>query len=100
MKIIQIKNDLLSIGDVTTDRELTLIALGGISRPWDVFVTTILNNDKMISFNELLARCTQDETRMMEKDKSYNGNEPTAFSAHSKRENNVGPRRQGQGFKQ
>lgn len=36
----------------------------------------------------------------MERDKPSNGNEPTAFSAHAKNKNNVGPKRQGQGFKQ
>ena len=40
MRITQIKNDLLSIGVVIADRELTLIALGGLSRAWDVFNTT------------------------------------------------------------
>ena len=58
MRLTQIKNDLLSIGEVIADRELTLIALRGLSRPWDVFTTTILNNDRIPSFDELLARCT------------------------------------------
>ena len=79
MRIIEIKNDLLSIGEVVVDRELTLIALGGLTRAWDVFNTTILNNDMIPGFDELLARCTQEETRMMERDKPSNGNEPTAF---------------------
>jgi len=35
----------------------------------------------------------------MERDKSNDGNEPTAFSAHAKRKNDVGPRRQSQGSK-
>ena len=59
MRITQIKNDLLSIGEVIVDRELTLIALGGLSRLWETFVTTILNNDRIPSFDELLTRCTQ-----------------------------------------
>ena len=63
MRITQIKNDLLSIGEVIADKELTLIALGGLSRPWDVFTITILNNDKIHGFDELLATCTQEEMR-------------------------------------
>ena len=47
MRITKIKNDLLSIGEVVGDRELTLIALGGLTREWDVFNTTILNNDRI-----------------------------------------------------
>eukprot|EP00253_Pinus_taeda_P026306 PITA_26306 len=100
MRITQIKNDLLSIGEVTDDRELTLIALGGLSRACAVFNTTIFNNDRIPSFNELFARCTQEDTRMMARDKPSNGNEPTAYSTHAKKKNNVGPRRQGQGFTQ
>lgn len=99
MRITQIKNELLLIGEVVVDRELILIALGGISRPWNISTTTILNNDRIPGFDELLARCTQEETRMMERDKSNDGNEPTAFFAHAKRTNDIGPRRQGQGFK-
>eukprot|EP00253_Pinus_taeda_P033904 PITA_33904 len=100
MRITQIKNDLLSIGEVVANRELTLIALGGFTRAWDVFNTTILNNDRIPSFDELLARCTQEEKRMMERDKPSKGNDPIAFRTHAKRKNNVGPRKQGQGFKQ
>ena len=58
MRITMKKNDLLSIGEVIADRGLTLIALGGLPREWHVFNTTILNNDKIPGFEELLTRCT------------------------------------------
>lgn len=58
----------------------------------DVFVTTILKNDMIPGFNDLLARCTQEETRIMENDKSNNANEPSAFFTHAKRKNDVVPR--------
>ena len=80
--------------------DLTVITLGGISIAWDVFNTTIINNDRIPSFDELLARRTQEETRMMERDKPSNGNESNVFSSHAKRKNNAAPRKQGQGFKQ
>eukprot|EP00253_Pinus_taeda_P009076 PITA_09076 len=99
MRITEIKNDLLPIREVVGDRKLTLIALGGLTKAWDVFNTTILNNHMISGFDELLARCTQEEIRMMERDKPSNGNDPTAFFAHDKRKNNVGPRKQGPGFK-
>lgn len=35
----------------------------------------------------------------MERDRSSNGNEPTTLSTHAKRNNIVGPRREGQGSK-
>jgi len=99
MRITEIKNDLLPIGEVIGDRELTLISLGGLTREWDVFNTTILNNHRILGFDKLLARCTQREIRMMERDKPSNRNNPTAFSTHAKSKNNVGPRRQCEGFK-
>lgn len=46
MRITEIKNDLLSIGEVIIDKELTLTALGGLPPEWYVFRTTILNNDQ------------------------------------------------------
>jgi len=37
MRITQIKSDLLSIGEIISDNYLTIISLGGLLRPWDVF---------------------------------------------------------------
>lgn len=90
MRITQVKNDFLYIGEVIADKELTRISLGGLTRPWETFVTTILNNERIAIFNDLLVRCTQEEIMMMERDKYINGCEPTYFSTHSKRRNYVG----------
>ena len=92
MGITEIKNDLLSIGEVISDRELTLISLGGLPRAWDFFNTTILKNDRILGFDELLTRHTQEETRMVERDKPSNGNDPTTFSTHAKGKNNASPK--------
>lgn len=99
MRITKIKNDLLSIGEVIGDREITLIGHGGLTREWDVFNTTILKNERILGFYELLAKCTHEEIRMMERDNHSNGNNPTTFSAHAKRKKNVCPTIRGQGFK-
>lgn len=77
--------------------ELALIALGGLPREWHVFNTTILNNDRIPGFDELLTRCTQEEIRMMERDMPSNRNDPTAFSAHAKKKNNAGSKKKCQG---
>eukprot|EP00253_Pinus_taeda_P001599 PITA_01599 len=97
MRITEIKNDLLSIGEAITNKELTLIVLGGLPPEWHVFNTTILNNDRVPGFEELLTKCSQEETRMMELDMPSNRNDPTAFSAHAKKKNNVGSKKQCQG---
>jgi len=85
MRINEIKNDLLSIGEAIVDRYLTLISLGGLPCEWHVFNTTILNNDMILGFEELLTICSQEETRMMEQDMPSNMNDPIAFSAHAKK---------------
>lgn len=90
MRITKIKNDLLSIREVISDRELTLIALRGLPHEWDVFNTTILNNDWIPGFDELLTRCTQEETRMINREMPSNRNDPTTLSAHAKKKNNAG----------
>eukprot|EP00253_Pinus_taeda_P005051 PITA_05051 len=97
MRITEIENDLLSIGEVIADRELTLIALGGLPCEWRVFNTTIINNDMILGFEESLTRCSQEETRMMELDMPSNRNDPTAFSANAKKKNNAGSKKQCQG---
>eukprot|EP00253_Pinus_taeda_P002446 PITA_02446 len=97
MRITEIKNDLISIREVIVDRELTLIALGGLPREWHVFNNTILNNDEILGFEESLTRCSQEETRMMELDMHSNRNEPNAFFAHAKKKNNAGSKKQCQG---
>jgi len=62
-----------------------------------VFNTTILNNDKIPGFEELLTRCSQEETRMLEIDMPSNKNDPTTFPAHVKKKNNARSKKQCQG---
>ena len=60
----------------------------------------ILNNNMIPDFDELMNRCTQEETRIMERDHPSNGNrgDPTAFATHAKRKNHGGPRNQNHGI--
>eukprot|EP00253_Pinus_taeda_P001532 PITA_01532 len=68
LRIIEIKNDLLSIGKTITDREMVLTTLGGLPFEWYVFRTTLLNNNVIPGFEELMARCIQEETRVEEQE--------------------------------
>ena len=81
LKLTEIKNNLLTIGKTIADREMVLIALGGLPSEWLVFITTILNNNVIPDFVEVLSRCTQEETRMME----YENEGNAAFTAQAKR---------------
>eukprot|EP00253_Pinus_taeda_P027763 PITA_27763 len=68
LRITEIKNDLLLIGEVIPDRELTITTLGGLPSEWYVFRTTLLNNNVIPGFEELMARCIQEKTRMEEQE--------------------------------
>eukprot|EP00253_Pinus_taeda_P032354 PITA_32354 len=88
LRITKIKNDLLSIGEVISNRELTITALGGLPSEWYVFKTTLLNNDRIPRFEELMARCIQEEARMVEQEMPSSKGNPIAFSSQPKRRNN------------
>ena len=88
LRITEIKNDLLSIGEAITDREIALMSLGGLPSEWYVFKTTLLNNNVIPGFEELMARCIQEETREEEKEIPMPKGPPAAFSSHAKKRNN------------
>eukprot|EP00253_Pinus_taeda_P004549 PITA_04549 len=90
LRITEIKNDLLLIGEVIPNRELIITTLGGLPPEWYIFRTTILNNGRILRFEELMSRCIQEETRMVEQEMPSNRSNPTAFSIHAKRRNNAG----------
>ena len=90
LRTTEIKNDLLVIGEIISNRELTITTLGALPPEWYIFRTTIFNNDRILGFEELMSRCIQEETRMVEQEMPFNKDNPTAFSAHAKRRNNAG----------
>jgi len=59
LRITKIKNDLLSIGEVVLNREMTITTLGGLPPKWYIFRTTLLNNNVIPGFEEFMARCIQ-----------------------------------------
>ena len=70
---------------------MVLTALGGLPSEWHVFNTTILNNNVIPDFDEVLSRCVQEETRM----KEYENEGNAAYAAHSKKKNFGGPKNKG-----
>jgi len=95
LRISEIKNDILSIGEVILDREMTLTTLGGLPFEWYILRTTLLNNNVIPGFEELMARCIQEETRMEEQEMPILKGHPSAFSSHTKRRNNFGAKFKG-----
>eukprot|EP00253_Pinus_taeda_P036666 PITA_36666 len=84
-----------SLGETITDREMALTTLGGLPSEWYVFRTTLLNNNVILGFEELMTRCIQEETRVEEQEMSMPKGPPTAFSSHAKKRNNSGTKSKG-----
>ena len=97
MRLTEIMNNLLDIGEAISYQEMVLISLGGLPRDWHVFNTIILNNNVIPNFDEILMRCTQGEIVMMEYASNGNGSDPTVFTAHAKKKNHGDPRNQNHG---
>ena len=77
------------------DWEMALMTLGGLPSEWYVFKTTLLNNNVIPGFEELMARCIQKETRVEEQEMPMPKGPPVAFSSNAKKRNNSGSKSKG-----
>jgi len=57
LRMIKIKNQLSTMGEIVPDKEMVLIALGILSPIWKTFITTISNINSIPTFDELLEKC-------------------------------------------
>jgi len=53
-----------------------------------MFKTTLLNNNVILGFKELMARCIQEETRVEEQEMPMPKGPPTTFYSGAKKINN------------
>ena len=74
---------------------MALTTLGGLPSEWYVFRTTLLNYNVIPGFEELMARCIQEETREEEQEMPMLKGPPAAFSSHAKKRNNSGTKSKG-----
>eukprot|EP00253_Pinus_taeda_P032546 PITA_32546 len=95
LRITETKNDLLSIGEVVLDKEMIITTLRGLPSEWYLFRITLLNNNVIPGFEELMARCIQEETRMKEQEMPALKGNPSAFSSHAKRRSHYGAKSKG-----
>lgn len=89
MRISHLRDQFQRIGETTPDRELVIVTLRGLPPIWETFITTISNNNSFSSFDELVGKLTQVESRMISRGRIQGPNEgePTAFVAQGKKNN-------------
>jgi hypothetical protein len=86
MRISQIKEQVVAIGDSVDDAELLTTTLNAFPSSWDPFVQGICARSKLPKFDKLWIVCTQEESRSISKSQKTNDEENQALVAHVKKQ--------------
>ena len=64
-----------------------MVTLQGLPPIWETFITTISNNNILTTFDELVGRCTQEETMMIARGmiQKHEEGDPSTFAAQDKK---------------
>ena len=65
------------------ENELILIALDGLTRPWDAFIQTICARKDKLQFDSLSEECVQEEARVANREAVLSRDEDQALAAHA-----------------
>ena len=86
MRIIELRDRLKSSRDNLVEKDLVMTTLNGLPPFWESYIQTISGRTKLPKFDKLWAECTQEETRITERQRLH-GTQPKetqAFVAHAK----------------
>ena len=67
MRVSQLRDQLLAIGESVDDGELVSIALNDLPTSWEPFIQGVCAQAKLPSFDRLWTNCVQEEGRIMNK---------------------------------
>jgi hypothetical protein len=62
-RLTQVRDELVTVGDIIPEEELVRISLNGFGKKWDVFVKCVLGREKMPTWERLWDDFTQEEIR-------------------------------------
>ena len=83
-RISHIKEKLEAIGDKLDEDELVMIALNGLTRPWDSFIQTMCARKESMKFDVVWEDYIQEETRV-ENREALLKEDDQALATHTKR---------------
>jgi hypothetical protein len=83
-RISQFKEQLEAIGDTIDEDELIMMALNGLTRPWDAFIQTMCARTKKLKFDNLWEECIQEETRVANQEPLLVRYEDQTLATHTK----------------
>jgi hypothetical protein len=83
-RISQFKEQLEAIRDTIYEGELIMMALNGLSIPWDAFIQTIFSRKEKLKFDILWEECIQEESRVANQEALLSRDEDQALATYTK----------------
>jgi hypothetical protein len=83
-RIYQFKEQLEANRDAIDEDELIMMALNGLTRPWDAFIHTICVRTEKLKFDGLWEECIQEETRVANREALLARDDDQALATHIK----------------
>ena len=65
MRISELKNQLSTIGDPISDKELVMNTFNGLPSSWEAFIQSLFGQPKLPMFDRIWVVCMQEETRLV-----------------------------------
>jgi hypothetical protein len=84
IRISQLRDQLLAIEEITSEKELVNIVLNRLPKTWDAFVASMNTRKEYPTFEELWTCCAQEESRINAKEKPQKKYDDQAFTARFK----------------
>jgi hypothetical protein len=84
VRISQLRDQLQSIEEIISDKELVNIVLNGLPKTWDAFSASMNKRKEYPTFEELWTWCAQEESRISAKEKPQNKYDDQAFTTKFK----------------
>jgi hypothetical protein len=83
-RISQFKEQLEAIGNTIDEDKLIMMALNGLTRPWDVFIQTVFSRTEKLKFDSLWEECIQEESRVANREALLSRDEYQSLATHTK----------------
>ena len=88
MKISDMRYQLQELGEVMSEREMTIVVLNGLPEDWGNFTSSIYAKKEATPLSELWSLCKIEETRLKVKDDV--GSKEQSFSTMAKKKGKFG----------
>jgi hypothetical protein len=85
MKLSEIKEQLETIGEIMSDRELVLTTLQNLPKSWEPFLQSISGRETLPTFERLWTDCTQEELRLRNRGVEDSPEENHALALHTRK---------------